>query len=334
MAFYDNFRQEEMADLLTAYDKYVAQAAEHQLFSTGWTPRTLEVFHQKEYTSIWPETHDFTKYFSEAAEMMAKSVSAHDLAVAIDNFYYAYDPYEYQDQIDDREDAISDIEVDLNARLVDYIIEHLNNDMEEYDHVDSISLAADLLSAQLKQYDSYYQAAEIQKQYEQAEAKELEALIASDLPEDRPGRFVFQEEAPDRIEIGCYPDQVLPKTDIAENIDGFYGAYFVVSREWAEEQAKAIGYTDLEEFLGDYTWDTTDGWYEKAFHEGALLGVSLGAQPYDEQEIPTFSDQPTKKQGKKTIEAGSMSLEQKLAKAKESAQNNLPDSARSGPDRI
>ena len=412
MAFFENIRAEELSDLAAAYGAYIGKATAHHLFETGWTPAPMEQFYENEYKSIWKDKHDFEDYFSEAADMMAKSNSAFSLATAIDDFYYEHDPYEYKDQIDDREQAVADIETDILNGEIDYLIEHLQNDMAEYGQTDSLHLAAELIIAQLRQYQ-----AEIQKEGQEqghetnvqtkeeiqespAEVSSVENLselynkvvtvcnyiveqaarkstsgnyivdhadvshliskfdfgryfntIACELEsraevldldadffdgrfnfvidpeycknyepssvevkagavygfkevEQRPllpellsdpnSRLVIQTDRPDRVMIGCYADQVLPHTDRADLLDSYFGAYFIVPKDWAEKQVREnTNYKDLEEFFDDYTWDTTDGWYDKAFFDGVLLGVELGETLYEEKEIPKFREQTT-----------------------------------------
>ncbi len=89
------------------------------------------------------------------------------------------------------------------------------------------------------------------------------------------------------IELSCYADQVLPHAAPAELVDDYDGAVFTVPRTWAEAQAKDAGYESLDEFLDDYTWDTTDGWYEKAFRDGVLLGVSVGGLNPNDRSLDT-----------------------------------------------
>lgn len=123
---------------------------------------------------------------------------------------------------------------------------------------------------------------------------------------------IAQEKHPDLIDISCYADQVLPKTDRSELIEQYDCALFTVPRSWAESMAKEAGYRDVEEFLDDYTWDTTDGWFERAFHDGVLSGISLGVTAFNTREADITANQPREKP----------SLDDMLSKAKETAQTD------------
>ena len=59
MSLYDHFKQEDLVDLLKAYDSYISNAAEAGLLTTGWTPVCVEEFYQHEYQNVWdPEKGD------------------------------------------------------------------------------------------------------------------------------------------------------------------------------------------------------------------------------------------------------------------------------------
>lgn len=122
-------------------------------------------------------------------------------------------------------------------------------------------------------------------------------------------QLILRTELPDRIEIGCYTDQVMPAGTSDKMLDDFWCGLLVVPREWAEEKAKKRGYTDLEEFLGEYTWDDTIGWFQDAIYDGVLLGFSAGQAAYDEREI----SQPRQS-----------SLEEQMSRAKQTAEMSAP----------
>lgn len=46
---------------------------------------------------------------------------------------------------------------------------------------------------------------------------------------------------------------------------------FDVPYLWAEKKAKEQGFNNLQEFLGEYTWDNTVGWMPSAQIEGVLI---------------------------------------------------------------
>ena len=122
-------------------------------------------------------------------------------------------------------------------------------------------------------------------------------------------QLILRTELPDRVEIGCYTDQVMPAGTSDKMLDDFWCGLLVVARDWAEEKAKAIGYADLDEFLSEYTWDDTIGWFQDAIYDGALLGFSAGQPAYDEREI----SQPRQP-----------SLEEQMACAKQTAAKSAP----------
>ncbi len=127
--------------------------------------------------------------------------------------------------------------------------------------------------------------------------------------------FTVSTDTSELVEIFCYADQVLPKTDRAELIDNHYNAHFVVPKQWAEEQAKLAGFKDLEEFFDEYTWDNTDGWYEKAFQDGVLAGVGLGVYSCNEQAA-------SKKSGEE------LTFDQKISQAQVTADQRNPSKSK------
>lgn len=75
MYLYDHFPQEDLVDLLRAYDCYISTAADAGLLTTGWTPVCVEEFYENEYQNVWdPEKGDESFYYMyENAEAMIKS---------------------------------------------------------------------------------------------------------------------------------------------------------------------------------------------------------------------------------------------------------------------
>lgn len=77
MSFYDNFKQEDLADLLRAYDSYISTAADAGLLTTGWTPVCVAEFYDTEYQNVWDsEKGDESFYYMyDNAEAMVSGVS-------------------------------------------------------------------------------------------------------------------------------------------------------------------------------------------------------------------------------------------------------------------
>lgn len=122
-------------------------------------------------------------------------------------------------------------------------------------------------------------------------------------------KLILRTELPDRVEIGCYTDQVMPAGTSDKMLDDFWCGLLVVPRDWAEKKAKALGYADLDEFFSEYTWDDTIGWFSDAIYDGVLLGFSAGQPAYDEREI-SETRQP--------------SLEEQMSAARQTAEKSAP----------
>lgn len=52
---YKNFAQEELYDLLYAYDIYIYKACDAGLFKSGWIPCGVEEFYENEYHNVWEQ---------------------------------------------------------------------------------------------------------------------------------------------------------------------------------------------------------------------------------------------------------------------------------------
>lgn len=152
MAIYDHLKQEELVDLLQAYDQYITEAANANAFRTGWVPVCIEEFFETEYQEIWKADQSFSEYFYEGVEMAAQDLSPQALASAIDEFYWVYDTYNYQDNCPDRVEAVAQIEQDIQSGKVDEIKRHLQKEMEERAEANSATLALQILIGQLEQY--------------------------------------------------------------------------------------------------------------------------------------------------------------------------------------
>jgi hypothetical protein len=77
------------------------------------------------------------------------------------------------------------------------------------------------------------------------------------------------------VVIHGYVDQLLDNTDgRVEN--KFDSCWFIVPEVWAEEQAQARGFTNLEEFFNEYTYDDTDEWIDMAIDHDVLQGAGIG----------------------------------------------------------
>ena len=55
---YQNFSQEELCDLLCAYDIYIHKATEAGLFKKGWIPHDVSGFYSEEYQTVWKSRSD------------------------------------------------------------------------------------------------------------------------------------------------------------------------------------------------------------------------------------------------------------------------------------
>lgn len=55
---YQNFSQEELYDLLHAYDIYIHKAKEADLFKKGWVPYDVTGFYGEEYQTVWKNRGD------------------------------------------------------------------------------------------------------------------------------------------------------------------------------------------------------------------------------------------------------------------------------------
>ncbi|MCF7625519.1 MULTISPECIES: hypothetical protein [Bacillaceae] len=76
------------------------------------------------------------------------------------------------------------------------------------------------------------------------------------------------------ITLHCYTDQLINNED--GKFDKFGSAWFTVPWNWAEELANLQGFSSLEEFLKEYTYDNTDDWLSQAIEEGVLIGTGTG----------------------------------------------------------
>lgn len=152
MAIYDHLKQEELLDLLQAYDRYISEAADANVFRTGWVPVCIEEFYESEYQDVWKAGHPFSEYFYEAVDMAANALSPQALASAIDEFYWVYDTYNYQDNCPDRAEAVAQTEQYIQSGKIDEIKGHLQKEMDERGEANSATLALQILIGQLEQY--------------------------------------------------------------------------------------------------------------------------------------------------------------------------------------
>jgi hypothetical protein len=76
------------------------------------------------------------------------------------------------------------------------------------------------------------------------------------------------------VTIHGYVDQLVDNTD--GRADSFGSCWFIVPEAWAEDRAKERGYTDLNEFFSEYTYDDTDEWIDMAIDHDVLQGAGIG----------------------------------------------------------
>jgi hypothetical protein len=62
-----------------------------------------------------------------------------------------------------------------------------------------------------------------------------------------------------------------------EENDTDFGMSFEVPKRWFKSKLSIIGYKTIEEFLGDYTWDTTISIINMANNDGVLLSKKNAA---------------------------------------------------------
>jgi hypothetical protein len=55
---YKNLSQEELYDLLRAYDIYIYKALESDLFKKGWQSHDVTGFYREEYETVWKNRGD------------------------------------------------------------------------------------------------------------------------------------------------------------------------------------------------------------------------------------------------------------------------------------
>ena len=55
---YQNFSQDELYDLLRAYDSYIYKAVETGLVKKGWAPHDVTMFYGEEYQTVWKNRGD------------------------------------------------------------------------------------------------------------------------------------------------------------------------------------------------------------------------------------------------------------------------------------
>lgn len=59
-----------------------------------------------------------------------------ELAVRIDKFTFDYDPYEYEDQVENRQESVADLAFDIRRKNVEYLIEWLESLLKSKDEFD------------------------------------------------------------------------------------------------------------------------------------------------------------------------------------------------------
>ncbi len=92
--------------------------------------------------------------------------------------------------------------------------------------------------------------------------------------------------------VGVYADELLPNTDHLDSPDRYFGGRLEVDRAWAERQAKALEYKNLEEFMDEFTWDQTIGWYKQAVLDGALIKAEVVTGSFSSLTSEIIHDAP------------------------------------------
>lgn len=79
----------------------------------------------------------------------------------------------------------------------------------------------------------------------------------------------------DKVTIHCYVDQLISNDD--GKYDTFGSAWFTVPTEWLLKHVLKSGFSSLEDFYSNYTYDDTDGLMDLAIDEGKLIGCGTGS---------------------------------------------------------
>lgn len=82
----------------------------------------------------------------------AEPSQAYDLAQQLDNFMYDFDPYGYQDQVEDRAAQVETIAADLDSGNAEYITDYLKEIVQEQDGTPEILAEAQELIEKLEDY--------------------------------------------------------------------------------------------------------------------------------------------------------------------------------------
>jgi len=62
---YEHLTQEELIDLINAYDSYIMCAADAGMLVSGWTPVCIDEFYQHEYQEVWLQGGSFDYFYDE-----------------------------------------------------------------------------------------------------------------------------------------------------------------------------------------------------------------------------------------------------------------------------
>lgn len=109
------------------------------------------IMHSEEYKRICELYHSVED--TELAKFKKESI---ELAVYVDNYMYDYDPYNYNDNIENREFAVDKLAKELREEKVDYVISYLNGIIsEEEGSTEDIQQAKDVLE-KIEKFNSKY----------------------------------------------------------------------------------------------------------------------------------------------------------------------------------
>lgn len=139
MSIYDNFKQEDLVDLLKAYDSYVSTAADAGLLTSGWTPVCVEEFYDNEYQNVWKQgesfdyLYDYQYYMFDSTKNESKSFDMEEEPEFSVNHLLKF----IEQEVPFRMEKIH--EVDVSKDVMNALIEELKDNtdvMFDYDRLD------------------------------------------------------------------------------------------------------------------------------------------------------------------------------------------------------
>lgn len=159
---------------------------------------------------------DIDRNFAEIAKergidlsaQKSEEITAADLAVAIDEFSYNYDPYEYRDSVDDRGQAVAEMTADIEQGNIRYIKDWLLPIIEENDEN---SPQAKHLSERLEHFALEPPIQETEQSVPQEPAMEPEKTTPTIRQDEHSGAFFTPE--PPAADDYPMPDPTLTLAD-------------------------------------------------------------------------------------------------------------------------